>query len=306
MKKILSLRQLGFIQIILSAVCFGALGFFGKKAYAVQILPGELLALRYSLSAIITGLIILLTHPKSLRLSRFELLSSLLLGIFGYALFSNMFFIALSGLSASLTVLLLYTYPVMVVFLSQYILGEKLDPKSYMALAATSLGMLGLVWGEWSVSDGKFILIGLGSAFFYALYIMYSRKYLKHVAALPSSFYVQLGAGFILSIIHFKSGVRPLEILESHGILVISMAIICSLFAMTLFLAGLRHLTSSEASILSTTEPLFGVIIAILFLGEKLSLLQFFGGCLILGGMILLGLKKEGTVETPPPGLQPN
>ncbi len=306
MIKVSNLRKLGFIQIILSGVCFGALGFFGKKAYAVSILPGELLALRYSISAILTGLLILITNPKSFFLSRFELISSLLLGIFGYALFSNMFFIALSGLSASLTVLLLYTYPVMVSFLSQYILHETLDRKSYMALLLTTLGMLGLVWGEWSVSDEKYILIGIGSAFFYSLYIMYSRKYLRNIKALPSSFYVQLGAGFILSAIHFKDSQRPFEILQSHGVLVISMAIICSLMAMTLFLAGLRHLTSSEASILSTTEPLFGVIIAILFLGEKLTLLQFLGGSLILLGMILLGLKKEGTVETPPPGLQPD
>jgi len=298
-------RAIGFIQIILSGICFGALGFFGKKAYQANILPGELLALRYSISALITFTIILLINPKSLLLSRFEMISSLLLGIFGYALFSNMFFIALSGLSASLTVLLLYTYPVMVAILSQFILKEKLDKKSYLALFLTSLGMLGLVWGEWSVSDKKYILIGLGSAFFYSLYIMYSRKYLKDVKALPSSFYVQLGAGFILSSIHFSSLSRPLEIIQEHGFLVVSMAIICSLFAMTLFLAGLRSLTSSEASILSTTEPLSGVIMAILFLGENLSLLQLGGGCLILGGMILLGLKKEGAVETPPPSVQP-
>ena len=36
------------------------------------------------------------------------------LGVLGYAVFSSCFFEALNGLSASLTVLLLYTYPVIV------------------------------------------------------------------------------------------------------------------------------------------------------------------------------------------------
>ncbi len=289
----LNSRQIGFIQVILSGACFGALGFFGKKAYEFNIAPGELLALRYSISAILTGLIILLTNPKSLLLNRFHLISSILLGIFGYALFSSLFFMALQGLSASLSVLLLYTYPVMVAVLSQFILKEHLGKLGVYALIIVSIGIIGLVWGEWAVSEPQFLLFGIGSAFFYALYIMYSRKYLSDIPAMPSSFYVQLGAGIILTLIHFKSFERPGFILSNHFLLIISMAVICSLMAMTLFLAGLRRLTSSETSILSTTEPLFGVLIAALFLGEKLSFIQIIGGGLILIGMVLIAKSKK-------------
>ncbi|MBC7429978.1 MAG: DMT family transporter [Bacteriovorax sp.] len=293
MSEKLTSRQLGFIQIILSGACFGTLGFFGKKAFENSIAPGELLALRYSISAILTGLIILLTNPKSLKLNRFHLLSSILLGIFGYALFSSLFFMALTGLSASLTVLLLYTYPVMVAVLSQFILKERLEKLVVYALIVATFGMVGLVWGEWAISRPQFLLYGIGSAFFYALYIMYSRKYLNDIPAMPSSFYVQLGAGVSLSLIHFHDFARPAEILTNHTLLIFSMAIICSLMAMTLFLAGLRRISSSEASILSTTEPLFGVLIASLFLGEKLALIQIAGGILILIGMILIAKSSK-------------
>lgn len=293
MLKNLSSRQVGFIQIILSGMCFGALGFFGKSAFLLNITPGELLALRYSLSAILMGIAILITNPQSFILTRFQLISSLLLGICGYALFSSFFFIALTGLSASLTVLLLYTYPVMVAVLSQFILKEHLGKKGIMALVLASIGMMGLVWGELAISEPRFLLFGVGAAFFYSLYIMYSRKYLSDVPAMPSSFYVQLGAGGILSLINFQNLERPVSIISNHPALVIGMAIICSFMAMTLFLAGLRRITSSEASILSTTEPLFGVLIAALFLKEKLSLLQISGGVLILIAMVVLALSKE-------------
>ena len=289
----LTSRQIGFIQIILSGMCFGALGFFGKSAFQLNITPGELLALRYSLSAILMGIAILITNPKTSILTRFQLISSLLLGICGYALFSSFFFIALTGLSASLTVLLLYTYPVMVAVLSQFILKEHLGKKGVMALALASIGMMGLVWGELAISEPRFLLFGVGAAFFYSLYIMYSRKYLSDVPAMPSSFYVQLGAGGILSLINFQDFDRPVSIIYNHPTLIIGMAIICSFMAMTLFLAGLRRITSSEASILSTTEPLFGVLIAALFLKEKLSFIQISGGVLILIAMILLALSKE-------------
>lgn len=284
---------MGFIQIILSGMCFGALGFFGKTAYERGILPGELLSLRYSLSAIMMGLAILVTNPSSLKLSRFQVVSSLLLGVFGYALFSSLFFIALTGLSASLSVLLLYTYPVMVAVMSQFILKEHLGKLGILSLVVVSLGIVGLVWGEWAVSQPKFLLCGIGSAFFYALYIMYSRKYLSDVPAMPSSFYVQLGAGAVLSLIHFQTLARPMEILTFHAPLILSMAVICSFMAMTLFLAGLSKITSSEASILSTTEPLFGVLIATLFLKEKLTLIQMGGGVLILLGMVILARSRK-------------
>ncbi len=288
-------RTLGFIQIILSGICFGFLGFFGKMAYERGISAGELLALRYSISAIITGVFILFTKPKSLiNLTAFEMISSILLGIFGYALFSSFYFLALTGLSASLTVLLLYTYPVMVTLFSRLFLKEYIGRLGFIALILVCIGMVQLVWGEWSVSESRFLLFGIGSAVFYALYIILSRKYLSQVPALPSSFYVQLGAGAILSLIHFHSQPsRPVEILSAHAILICSMAILCSLMAMTLFLAGLQKIKSSEASILSMTEPISGVIIATTLLHEKLKFIQIVGGILILLGMAIIGMRKQ-------------
>jgi drug/metabolite transporter (DMT)-like permease len=57
-------------------------------------------------------------------------------------------------------------------------------------------------------------------------------------------------------------------------------------------LAGLQKITSTEASILSTTEPISGVIIATILLHEKISVQQMIGGFLILLGMILCARRK--------------
>lgn len=288
-------RRLGFAQIILSGVCFGFLGFFGKKAYENNITPGELLALRYFISSLITLALILITKPQSLfKLNRFQVVASLLLGIFGYALFSSFYFLALTGLSASLTVLLLYTYPVLVTLFSRIFLKEKMGLYGQISLVLVCVGLFGLVYGEWSVSGVQYLWFGFGSAFFYALYIILSRQYLSHVEAMPSSFYVQLGAGVVLSVLHFhQNPMRPLDILNQHGLMIISMAILCSLMAMTLFLAGLQKVKSTEASILSMSEPISGVIIASVLLHEKLKFIQLVGGVLILTGMTLTALKKS-------------
>ena len=289
-----SLRTTGIIQIILSGICFGSLGIFGKTAYKHNISPGELLSLRYLVSAILMAIFIFATKPKTFfSLSAFEVISSLLLGIFGYALFSSLYFTALTGLSASLTVLLFYTYPMMIVLFSRLFLKEKIEPLCMIALTLVSIGLVGLVWGEWKIGRPLFLMFGIGSAFFYALYIILSQKYLSKTSPILFSFYVQLGAGTILSLIHFSSHPsRAFEIFSNYYGLLLAMSFLCSVLAMTLFLAGLQKVSLAEASLFSTTEPIFGVIFAIIFLGEKIQIIHFVGGVFILIGLILISLRK--------------
>lgn len=287
------MRNKGIIEVVLSGICFGFLGLFGKKAFQYQIKPGELLALRYSIAAIILFIYLLFVDRKSIKLPIKDAFISILLGVFGYALFSSLFFFALSGLSASLTVLLLYTYPIIVSVLSYFILKESFNFKKIIALILVSIGMYLLVSGEWKMNGVKYFVSGLGAAFFYSLYIIYSRRYLERVPPFTSSFYVQIGAGLILSLIHFSNFNRPILILSNHFIFIFLMAFICSFLAMSLFLAGLQKISSSETSILSTTEPISGIIIAYLFLGEKMNIVQMGGSLLILAGLLTIGLSQR-------------
>ncbi len=294
----MSQKHIGFTQIILSGAFFGFLGLFGKTAYQNSILPGELLGLRFLTSAILLGIFLALFQRIAFKMSWKSSLISMLLGILGYAVFSSCYFLALQGISASLTVLLLYTYPVMVAIGARLVFKEHIGIKGFIALVLSSVGLVGLVWGEWAVSGAVFLIYGLASAFFYSIYILVSRKVLENVSFMGSSFYVQLGAGLALCILNFRNLDRPLEIITNNFSLIMGMAIVCSLIPLTLFLAGLQKVNSSEASILSTTEPIFGVIVASLFLGERMGLVQIAGGVLVLTGMILIALNQKTSLSS--------
>ena len=289
----MSSKHVGYIQIILAGMLFGFLGLFGKTAYLSNILPAELLGLRFLTSAILLGLFLILFQRSAFMMSRKSALISMLLGILGYAVFSSCYFLALQGISASLTVLLLYTYPVMVAIGARLVFKEHIGVNGLIAMALTSIGLVGLVWGEWAVSGAIFLFYGFASAFLYTIYILVSRKYLENVSFMGSSFYVQLGAGLALCLLQFRGLDRPLEIMTNNYGLVVGMAVVCSLFPLTLFLAGLQKVNSTEASILSTTEPIFGVLVASIFLGERMGLIQILGGILVLTGMVLIALKPK-------------
>lgn len=279
-------RQLGIFQTIASGVCFGFLGLFGKWLYENNVKPGELLALRFLIAAALSFAFILLRFPRRLKLSAQEWFRCAMLGIFGYALFSFCFFSALKGLSASLTVLLLYTFPVLVALGGWIFFGEKISKDHLPAIPLAGVGLICLVWKDVSVDRAEYLIFGIAAAVFYAIYILVSSRWLKTVDPSVSTPGIQLFAGLTLGSLYLRDISHTQKIIEDNWLVLMLVAVVCSIAAMGLFLAGLQKLKSWEVSILSTTEPLTGVIVAMLVLAEKLSLLQSFGAIAIVAALI--------------------
>lgn len=295
MLQIKSERKIGVVQILLSGFCFGFLGLFGKLAYARGLLPGELLSLRFLVGGLILFMGLAAVRPRTLRLSGREFAACAALGVFGYAVFSSCFFYALNGLSASLTVLLLYTYPLIVAAGSWILFGEKIARDRWLALPIVMTGLLAMVWGDLQILDPRAVLFGLASAFFYSVYILASSRWLKGTDSFAAVAYIQLAAGFVLSLIHWRDPARFGEVLHENWPLLLGMSLVGSVFAMSLFLMGLKKLKNWETSVLSTAEPVTGILLAIAFLGESFTLLQFSGAAAILLAFILVALPARKT-----------
>jgi drug/metabolite transporter (DMT)-like permease len=61
--------------------------------------------------------------------------------------------------------------------------------------------------------------------------------------------------------------------------------------ALLLQMRAQREMTSGRAALLFCTEPVFATLASWFWLGERLSLVQWAGGALIVGGMVLADLK---------------
>jgi drug/metabolite transporter (DMT)-like permease len=293
MKPYKSERKIGIAQILLSGLCFGFLGIFGKMAYANGLSPGELLSLRFTFGGLMLLVFLLMTRPQSLKLSNRELGVCAILGILGYAVFSSCYFQALKGLSASLTVLLLYTYPLIVAIGAWLCFSEKIAKDRWLALPLVMVGLVMLIWGDFQVLNPNAILFGLASAFFYSIYILVSSRFLKNTDALAAVTYIQLSAGAVLTAIHWREFQRFEDVVAGNWLLLCGMSLISSVFAMSLFLAGLKKLKNWETSVLSTAEPVTGILLAVLLLGESFSPLQIVGASAVLGAFIVIALPKR-------------
>lgn len=282
------MRQLGIIQVLLSGFCFGFLGLFGKTAYSYGLTPGEFLALRFMIAALLLGAWFLLRDPSRLAVGKGVAARAFLLGAFGYAMFSTCFFTALSGLSVSLTVLLLYLYPVWVTVGARVFLGERLTALHLLALPVALAGLALLLYGELQVRDPAALAFGVGASVLYSGYILTSRKLLRAVPPLSSAFFVMFGAGTVLSLLHLRA-------IPAGPVLLVAAAtsVVSTIAAISLFLAGLQKLSGAEASMLSLAEPCTAVALGILVFGESFLPAQWVGAALIAGGMTLTALAKK-------------
>lgn len=286
-------RILGALLIIVSAVSFGTLAIFGRYAFADGIDIFTLLFLRFTLAAIaIAGLLIL----RRERLPRGKELYLLIgMGAVGYVGQSFSYLTAIKFASAGLVALLLYLYPVCVAILSTIFLKEKITRLKVVALACATLGA-GMTAkpqsGQWAG-----ILLALSAAVIYSIYIIVGTGVMKNVPAVPSSTVIFASAGVVFGALMAVN--HPHWPSSSSGWLAIAaITLIATVLPVITFLEGLKRIGPTNASMLSTLEPVVTVLLAGWLFGEKLGPIILIGGGLILTAVILLTRSELSITDT--------
>jgi drug/metabolite transporter (DMT)-like permease len=278
---------IGILQVLGSGICFGFLGIFARFAYRHGFSVGDLLSYRFCIAAILLWLGVLVFNPPLVKLPWKQLLTSLLLGALGYALFSTFYFEAIKGVSVPLAAMLLFSFPLFVNLGAHFILKEKMSDGQVASLLIASLGLILLLWGDFSVEKISAVFFGLGAAVAYSIYVLVSGRLQQGVHALSSSLYIITAAAATLSLFH-QPDFRHLFRLSSEDWLIIGgMATISTIAPLTLFLAGLQKMKSSKASILVMVEPVTAALAASLILHEAMTPLQLSGAGLVLVGMFI-------------------
>jgi drug/metabolite transporter (DMT)-like permease len=285
-------RREGFVLVLASASGFASLAVFGKQAFDAGFGVAEVLAVRFALGAPLLALVVLVTKRSfaSLRIGRRQLVRVLAMGAVGYAVQATLFFAALARISASLTGLLLYVYPVLVtvgaVALGRHVSNRLTVVGLAAALTGTAL-IIGLPEGR---LDAVGVAFGIAAACWYAGYILVSERLAAGIDPFVTSVYVTAGAA--LSFVVVGGGV--LRDLDFEGVdasgwwSLVGMAVFASALAISCFFAGLARIGSTWTSIASSWEPVCTVILSVAILHDRLTVGMVVGGALIVSGAIFL------------------
>jgi drug/metabolite transporter (DMT)-like permease len=283
-------RIIGILLIIVSAASFGTLAIFGRYAYSNGIDTFTLLFLRFTFAALLMFALLAITRESLPR--GISLLQLVGMGALGYVGQSFSFLSAIKYASAGLVALLLYLYPIFVAILSAIFLREKFSSVKIAALILATIGAGLTANPEGGAWQG--ILLAISSALIYSVYIIVGTGVMKKVSAVQSSAVIFASAGIVYGVLTAINGSHFPKTGTGWGI-VGGLVLLATVIPVVTFLAGLKRIGPTNASMLSTLEPVVTVILAAWLFSETLQLVMLIGGGLILVSVILLA-RSEVTI----------
>ena len=285
---------MGSFLVIASAFGFSTLAIFGKIAYQMGFHRNEMLAWRFGLS--IPVLFVILVCMKALPKNRSAFLKAVALGAVGIGTESSVYFMTLAKVGAALTEVLLYLYPAFVAVISHFFLKEKMGPKKAACVVLSLVGCVFTVDLHANLQSGgdlSGVFLGALTGFLYAVYLLAGDRLLKDENPLTVGAGIVLGSfltfGTLATAPSITTSVpaRMPQHLTEWGVLA-GMALCASVLPFTTLYAGMKRVGPTRASILSTFELVFAIVLAAVFLGEKLTGLQGVGAFLILLSVLLI------------------
>ncbi len=310
----------GASMVALAAVGFGLGGPLARAAGEIGF-TGTTFAFWRSAGSVV-ALVVLLAIGMAIgrlpalplrSIKRMEWLQLLAMGLFVAGTTLGLF-LGYERSTIALTLIIFYTYPVIVAVAAVRLYAEPLGPRRLAAILLASFGMVLVVLGPGATDSAGVDLLGvlfaLGAA---ACQTGYALVASRGFASVPTFQAATLLRGFsllaylivlvplILLIGEADRLVGPLDDVDAWVVIFIAGVFSAALPTAGL-VAGYRRVGPTRGAVLMLLEPVTGVLLAALLLAEQPAPIQFLGGLLVLAGAALVQLtpSRHGHAETEP------
>lgn len=205
------------------------------------------------------------------------------------------YFYALKLSNVALGMLSLYTFPIITIFLEPFFIKQKIDSVHIFLAILVFLGVSILV-PEFSLENNELqgILFGVLSAFFYSIRNLIVKQHVKNYNGSMLMFYQLVVITALLTPVLFFSDFSNLY---SQIPLLILVALLTTAIGHTMIVNSLQYFSVSTASIITSVQPIFGIIIAFIFVNEIPGFNIFIGGGLILVTVIIESIRSEKAIK---------
>lgn len=180
-----------------------------------------------------------------------------------------------------------YFAPIFVIILSPFFLKEKITVLKWCCIIAAMIGLFLVVdivgnGARTSYSHLIGILYGLLAAALYASVILMN-KFMKNLSGFETTLVQLILGSIVLSpYVFIKDGFNFFYITKESIVYMLILGIIHTGVAYFIYFTSMKEIKGQSIAILSYIDPLSALLIAAIFLGESLSVMQIFGGVLIL------------------------
>lgn len=201
------------------------------------------------------------------------------------------FFQSVQIASVAIGTITFSTFPLFVTFLEPVLFREKLRVQSVISAAVLMAGVM-ITVPEFSLENQTTlgILWGMISSLAYAVLSLANRYLSGRYAARTICLYEQ-GTAAVVLLPAFALVKAQWTIHNLFGIAVIGF--ICTAFAHSLYVSAQRKVKAQTAGLISGMETVYGIVYALLLLGEIPTAREIIGGIVILGVAVFSSLRSE-------------
>lgn len=267
--------------------------FTSARIIVAEASPLFSLALRFLISGVL-GVLIARAMGQSWRLSRRQWHATILFGLCQNALYLGLNFVAMQTVEAGLAAIIASSMPLLVALASWLLLGEKLRPLGVLGLAAGFAGV-GLIMGT-RIGAGVdlfgVMLCGIG-----ALALTFATLAVRGATA-GGNFMMIVGLQMLVgSAILFVAAplTETIHVTLSPRLLAAFAytTLVPGLAATYVWVVLLHRIGATRAATFHFLNPVFGVAIAALLLGERLGPLDVTGVLIVTAGILAVQLSRQ-------------
>ncbi len=312
-------RLTGYALALLAAACWATGGLTAKWLFTgasantaswpvpplgISIEPTELAAGRALAAFVILAAYLAWRRDGSLSVRAADLPFLGVFGVVGLAGVHVTYFMTISLTNVATAILLEYLAPMIVLVASVLFLGQRLTWTLPAGVALSVSGcalVVGAVGGSGLVVTPAGVAWGLASAVFFAGYSLMGSVAVKRFTPYTTLAY---GLGFAAAFWLLALGpARVLGVFADPAVAasVVLMAVVSTIVPFSAFLAALRLIPPTNATVTSTIEPVLAGIGAFALFGEVLTFTQVAGGVSVLAAIAVVQLPQREPVLTLPP-----
>lgn len=176
-------------------------------------------------------------------------------------------------------------------FLEPLIFRQRLRCRNVILAVIILIGVL-ITVPEFSFENHMFrgILVGMISALAYAVLTIMNKRFAEKYSSTLTAFYEQATAAVVLLPFVVSAKIQP----SFHDLTLLALlGVITTALAHSLFIDSLKTIPAQLAGICSSMETVYGILFAMLLLGEIPSVREIAGAAVIVGAVIIAQMQTE-------------
>ncbi|WP_379139996.1 DMT family transporter [Paenibacillus sp. sgz500992] len=177
--------------------------------------------------------------------------------------------------------------PVFIMLGAYLLYKEKSSMSAIAGLAIAIFGVVFIGWGDIGLSSDnlKGDLLSIGGTAAVAAHLLIGQKLVARMPSYLYSLIVFIAAAFVFAVYNLLAGIPFFDYPPREWGIFVLLAIVPTVFGHILFNWLLQYASATTVSMNILGEPVGASILAFLLLGEQLTILQWAGGVLVMGGL---------------------